>query len=229
MTRKDKISAVAQMVVSWAALGVFKLLFRFEAEGGENLKGLENSPVIFASNHNSYIDGGIAGASLLKSGVRFKKFFPVKYLVGQQYFGWRYFPVNIFVTFVGSVKLKRAGEKTPDNSHLLRVLSEPIATLASPSKIWIYPQGGFNNDGTPKKPRHGVIFLHQRTKAPIVPVKMIGNDKAMSKLLPFLPAFKTLLMLNKIRVVFGKPVYLLDIPDIDVGTKILMDKIEELV
>ena len=87
---------------------MFKIFFRFKVEGQENLKGLENGPVIFASNHNSYIDGGIAGASLLKGSLHPKKFFPVRYLVGSEYFKWKYFPVNIFVMLVGSVKVKRA-------------------------------------------------------------------------------------------------------------------------
>ena len=66
MIKKDRIPAFVQAIVCWTALGVFKTLFRFKVEGQENLNGLEDGPVIFASNHNSYIDGGIAGASLLK-------------------------------------------------------------------------------------------------------------------------------------------------------------------
>lgn len=226
--KKDRIPAFVQMVVCWVALGAFKTLFRFKVEGQENLKGIEDSPIIFASNHNSYIDGGIAGASLLKGSSRPNKFFPIRYLVASEYFRWKYFPVNIFVMIVGSVKLKKAKIKKEDNSHLREILSEPVKRLRQGEKIWIYPEGGFNNDGTPKKPRHGIIFLHQESKAPIVPVKMIGNNKIMSKHVLFFPTLKTLLGINRIKVVFGKPIYSLDTPDIDQGTRILMDKIEEL-
>ena len=72
------------------------------------------------------------------------------------------------------------------------------------------------------------MFLHQQTKSPIVPVRIIGNDKVMSKRAPFVPTLKTLLGLNRVKVVFGKPIYSLEASDIDQGTKILMDKIEEL-
>lgn len=228
MTKKDRIPAFVQTVVCWVALGVFKILFRFEVEGQENLNGLENGPIIFASNHNSYIDGGIAGASLLKGCLHPKKFFPVRYLVASEYFRWKYFPVNIFVMIVGSIKIKRAGIKKPDNIHLFDALSKAIRALGKGNKVWMYPQGGFNSDGTPKKPRHGIIFLHRQTKTPIVPVKMIGNDKVMSKRALFIPTLKTLLGLNRVKVVFGKPIYLLNTLDIDQGTKILMDKIEEI-
>src|SRR3989344_694615 len=229
MIKKDKIPIFAQTVVCWVALGVFEVLFRFKVEGQENLKGLEDGPIIFVSNHNSYIDGGIAGASLLKGSSRSNKFFPVRYLVASEYFRWKYFPVNIFVMLGGSVKVKRAKIKKVDNSHLFDSLINAIKALGNGNKVWIYPEGGFNNDGTPKKPRNGVTFLHQQTKTPIVPVKMIGNNKVMSKYAPFVPSIKTLLGLNKVKVVFGKPIFSLDAPDIDQGTKILMDKIEELV
>jgi len=229
MIRKSTIPRLAQTVVCWVALGVFKILFHFKVYGQENLIGLEDGPLIFVSNHNSYIDGGIAGASLLKSGSNFKKFLPIRYLVGSEYFKWKYFPVNIFVMIVGSVKVKRAKIKKADNSHLFDSLFNAIKALANGNKVWIYPEGGFNNDGTPKKPRNGVMFLHKQTKTPIVPVKMIGNNKVMSKYAPFVPSIKTLLGLNKVKVVFGKPIFSLDAPDIDQGTKMLMDKIEELV
>ena len=209
MIKKDKIPIFAQTVVCWVALGVFEVLFRFKVEGQENLKGLEDGPIIFVSNHNSYIDGGIAGASLLKGSSRSNKFFPVRYLVASEYFRWKYFPVNIFVMLVGSVKVKRAKIKKVDNSHLFDSLINAIKALGNGNKVWIYPEGGFNNDGTPKKPRNGVMFLHQQTKTPIVPVKMIGNNKVMSKYAPFVPSIKTLLGLNKVKVVFGKTIFYL--------------------
>lgn len=228
MTKKDRIPAFVQTVVCWVAFGVFKILFRFKVEGQENLKEVENGPIIFASNHNSYIDGGIAGASLLKGSLHPKKFFPVRYLVASEYFKWKYFPVNIFVMIVGSVKVKRAKIKKEDNSHLFDALSRAIKALGNGDKVWMYPQGGFNSDGTPKKPRNGITFLHQQTKTPIVPVKIIGNDKVMSKQVLFAPTLKTLSGFNRIKVVFGKPIYSLNASDIDQGTKILMDKIGEL-
>ena len=72
--KKDRISAFVQGVVCWTALGVFKILFRFKVLGQENLKEVENGSVIFASNHNSYIDGGIAGRIVERQFV-FKQFF----------------------------------------------------------------------------------------------------------------------------------------------------------
>ena len=129
---------------------------------------------------------------------------------------------------MGAIRISKAKVKYTDNSHLYGVLVEPINFLKQGGKIWIYPEGGFNNDGTPKKPRVGAAFLHQQTKAPILPIRIIGNDKVMSKIFPFLPRLKTLMGLNKIKVIIGKPIYSLDTSNLDESTAILMNKINGL-
>ena len=229
MIKKDRIPVLFQASLYWLALAVFKIFFRFKVGGQENLKEVENGPIIFASNHVSYIDGGINAASLPRNSFWPKKFFPIRFLVTDRFFQWKYFPLNIFLMAIGSIKIKRAKIKLPNNEHLFGVLSEAIKELNGGKKVWIYPEGGFNNDGTPKKPRNGVAFLHQQTKAPIVPVRVIENEKIMSKRAPFLPAFKSLIGLNRVKVVFGKPIYLLDTSNLDESTAILMDRINGLI
>ena len=145
-----------------------------------------------------------------------------------KYFSWKIFPVRIFLEAMGAIRISKAKVKYTDNSHLYSVLVEPINFLKQGGKIWIYPEGGFNNDGAPKKPRVGAAFLHQQTKAPILPIRIIGNDKVMSKIVPFLPRLKTLTGLNKIKVIIGKPIYSLDTSNLDESTAVLMDKINSL-
>ena len=159
----------------------------------------------------------------------FKKIAPLKFLVMDQYFSWKIFPVRIFLETMGAIRISKAKVKHADSSHLHSVLVEPINFLKQGGKVWIYPEGGFHNDGTPKKPRVGVAFLHQQTKSPILPVRIIGNDKVMSKIIPFLPRLKTLMGLNKIKVIIGKPIYSLDTSNLDESTAILMDRINGLI
>lgn len=224
----NRIPKLLQAGLYWPVLAIVKIFFHFKIEGQENLKGLEGGPIIFASNHNSLIDGGFAAVSLPRNGLWPKKFFPIRFLGIDRFFNWRYFPINIIYKLVGVVKITRAKEKKPDNSHLYQVLAEPINLLKNGAKIWIYPEGGFHKDGLPKKPRSGVIFLRQQTRAPIVPVRTIGNDKVMSKRLLFLPSFKSLIGLNRVKVVFGKPIYSLETSNLNEGTNILMDRINKL-
>ena len=80
-----------------------------------------------------------------------------------------------------------------------------------------------------KNPELARLFLHQQTKAPILPIRIIGNDKVMSKIVPFLPRLKTLMGLNKIKVIIGKPIYSLDTSNLDESTAILMDRINGLI
>ena len=186
---------------------VLKIFTRLKIEGQENIKEVEDGPVIFASNHNSFIDSGISAAVMPKNITYLKKIAPLKFLVMDKYFSWKILPIRIFLEMMGAIKVKKAKVKLEDSSHLYDVLSEPVKLLKQGGKIWIYPEGGFNNDGTPKKLRVGVAFLRRQTGAPILPIRIIGNDQVMSKIIPFLPKLTTLIGLNKLKVIIGKPIY----------------------
>ena len=199
-----KISQLSYCCFSFLVLKIFT---RLEIGGQENIKEVENGPLIFASNHNSYIDSGISAAVMPKNITYLKKIAPLKFLVMDKYFSWKILPVRIFLEMMGAIKVKKAKVKFEDNSHLHEVLSEPVKFLKQGGKVWIYPEGGFNNDGTPKKLRVGVAFLRRQTGAPILPIRIIGNDQVMSKIIPFLPKLTTLIGLNKLKVIIGKPIY----------------------
>ena len=220
-----KISQLAYCIFSFAVLRIFASL---EIEGQENIKEVEDGPLIFASNHSSYIDSGISAAAMPKNGVFLKKIAPLKFLVMDKYFSWKIFPVRIFLEAVGAIRISKAKVKHTDNSHLYDILVEPINLLKQGGKVWIYPEGGFHKDGTPKKPRVGTAFMHQQTKAPILPIRIIGNDKVMSKIVPFLPRLKTLMGLNKIKVIIGKPIYSFENLSLENMTEEIMKSIYKL-
>ena len=199
-----KISQLSYCCFSFLVLKIFT---RLEIGGQENIKEVENGPLIFASNHNSYIDSGISAAAMPKNITYLKKIAPLRFLVMDKYFSWKILPVRIFLEMMGAIKVKKAKVKLEDSSHLHEVLSEPVKFLKQGGKVWIYPEGGFNNDGTPKKLRVGVAFLCRQTRAPILPIRIIGNDQVMSKIIPFLPKLTTLIGLNKLKVIIGKPIY----------------------
>ena len=232
MIKKDIIPAFFQASSYWLVLVVIKIFFRLKIDGQENLKEVENGPIIFASNHNGYVDGVFAAVSLPRGSLWPQKFFPIRFLGMDRFFSWRYFPINIIYKLGGVVKITRAKEKKPDNSHLHQVLAEPIKLLKNGAKIWIHPEGGFNDDGTPKKPRNGIIFLHQQTKAPIVPVAIIGSDKVLYGNIftwkAFLNAIKSFLMMNRVKVVFGKPIYAINDSNLDENTNFIMNEIYKL-
>jgi len=219
---------VSQLSFCCFSFLLLKIFTRFEIEGQEHIKEVEDGPIIFASNHNSYIDSGISAAAMSKNGIylNLKKIIPLRFLVMDKYFSWKILPVRIFLEMTGAIKVKKAKIKFEDNSHLHEVLSEPVKFLKQGGKIWIYPEGGFYKDGTPKKPRVGVAFLHKQTGAPIVPIRIIGNDNVMSKTIPFLPKLTTIMGFNKIKVIIGKPIYSLENLSLEEGLKKVMFEIK---
>lgn len=220
-----KISQLSYCCFSFLLLKIFT---RLEIEGQENIKEVESGAIIFVSNHNSYIDSGISAAAMPKNRAYLRNIAPLRFLVMDKYFSWKLLPIRIFLEAVGAIKLKKAKIKYQDNSHLREVLFESINFLKQGGKVWIYPEGGFHKDGTPKKPRAGGAFLHQQTGSPILPVRIIGNDKVMSKIIPFLPKLSTVFGLNKIKVIIGKPVYSLSSTSLDDASDEIMRIIYKL-
>ena len=193
-----EIAKIFQQVCYWLIYLILKFFVHYKVEGQENLKGLEEGAVIFASNHASYIDGPVSAVAMPRHGFVPKRFFPVRFLVAKEYFGLKGqfpFPISIlaaiFVRINGSIPIKRK----LDGLH--KDLEEAIKALEIGSKIWIYPEGRITSDGNLIRPgKKGVVYLHQQTHAPIVPVGLIGTYKILS--------IKTLFRQEKAKVKYYK-------------------------
>ncbi|HDH06415.1 MAG TPA: 1-acyl-sn-glycerol-3-phosphate acyltransferase [Nitrospirae bacterium] len=214
-----KIAKIVQIISYRFIYLSLKFFVRFEVRGQENLTGLENKGVIFASNHASYIDGLISAASMPRRNGEFypKKFFPVRFLVLDKYFRWKYLLVALYVRINGSIKIFRGG------GDLKRSLAGAITALRRGEKIWIFPEGKLTRDGKLQQGKRGVAYLHRETNAPVVPVAINGNFGILS--------FKTLLRNRKVVVTIGRQIRSLDNPGIctlEAGSHKVMAAIEEL-
>ena len=170
------IAKFLQATLYWPVLGVFKIFAKYTVEGQENLKGLENKAVIFASNHASYFDGPLSAVCVPRKGFYPKNFFPIRFLVAKEFFNRKnrfVFPLSIIVSLLvrigGSVSIEKTG------GDLKKALSESVTALKNHNTLWIYPEGMKSPDGKLQKGKRGVVFLHKETGAPIVPVAIIGN------------------------------------------------------
>jgi len=218
-----KIPKLFQQFTYWPTYSFFKVLFDYEVEGLENLKGLEDRGVIFASNHAGFFDGPICAAAMPREGVVPGSFFPVRFVVAKEYFhplgSPIPFPVSAltasYVRVNGSVPVVRA------HGNLRQSLSEAVKVLERGGKIWIYPEGRFTKDGILQPGKKGVAHLHLETGAPIVPVGLIGTFK--------LHSFKTLLERKPIRIRIGEPIHSLGSVDLEEGIKRVMAEIGRLV
>ena len=211
-----------QYATYWTFYPLLKFFAGFQVEGQKNLKGLEKKGVIFAAGvHASYIDGPIAGCSMPRDSFLPRPFAPLRFLVIDRYFRWKYFPINLFLKANGCIEIHRAREKKADGSHLFYVLENAIQSLKDGQKIWIFPEGKLSKDGRLQEGRWGMVFLHRETGAPLVPVGITGNFGILS--------LRGLMRKNEVRVKIGEPIYDLGTDSLAEGTKIIMNKIAKLV
>lgn len=197
-----KIAKIVQAISYWPTYFLLKLFLRFQIEGQENLRGLENKPIIFASNHTSYLDSLLGAISLPRTRGFFypSKFFPVRFLATEKLYKFRNLPVVLFIWLHGSIKIRKCG------GDLETSLKKVISLLKEGERVWIFPEGKRSADGTLQQGKRGVAYLHKETGVPIVPVAIIGKS----------------------RIVFSKPIYSLGECSLEQGADKVMSVIKEL-
>lgn len=143
-----------------------RLVYRPRIEGRESVP--KTGPVIFASNHMSFIDSIAIPVAAPR---------PVHFLAKASYFdgtGFKGWASREFFTAIGAIPVKRgAGQAALDALDQQRLLLEQGSAVA------LYPEGTRSLDGRLYKGRTGVAFLALQTGAPVVPVGLIGTDKVM--------------------------------------------------
>lgn len=164
-----------------------RLIYRPRVEGRDLVP--TDGPVIFASNHLSFIDSIAIPVAAPR---------PVHFLAKSSYFegtGLGGAVKRSFFEAIGAIPVRRgAGQAALDALDQQRQLLEEGLTVA------LYPEGTRSTDGRLYKGRTGVAFLALQTGAPVVPVGLIGTDKVMPKGAK-LPSMK-----ERITVRFGAPI-----------------------
>lgn len=165
---------------------VARLIYRPHVEGKANVP--RSGPVIFASNHLSFIDSVAIPVAAPR---------PVHFLAKSAYFegsglsGWF---SREFFTAIGAVPVKRgAGQAALD------ALDQQRQLLEDGNAVALYPEGTRSLDGRLYKGRTGVAFLALQTGAPVVPVGLIGTDRVMPV------GAKVPSLRQRVTVKFGEP------------------------
>ncbi|WEK59522.1 MAG: lysophospholipid acyltransferase family protein [Candidatus Microbacterium colombiense] len=163
-----------------------RTVYRPRIEGKEHVPA--SGPVIFASNHLSFIDSIAIPVAAPR---------PVHFLAKSSYFegtGARGWLSKTFFESIGAIPVQRgAGQAALDALDLQRQLLDEGLTVA------LYPEGTRSTDGRLYKGRTGVAYLALQTGAPVVPVGLIGTDKVMPV------GAKMPTMKERITVRFGEP------------------------
>ena len=147
-------------IVYWISRAIlqpfFHLYFRLSRIGRENIPA--TGPIIFASNHRSFLDPFIVGVLNRR---------PVYYVAKSEIFKNRF--VAWFVSSLGAFPVRR-GAGDPD------MLATARAILERGDCILIFPEGTRTRPGSLGRPKRGVGRLALETGAPVVPVALIGTE-----------------------------------------------------
>ncbi len=169
-----------------AVTPIARMIYRPRVEGRENVP--RSGPVIFASNHLSFIDSIAIPVAAPR---------PVQFLAKSSYFegtGMKGTLMRTFFQSIGAVPVKRgAGQAALDALDQQRKLLDEGLAVA------LYPEGTRSTDGRLYKGRTGVAFLALQTGAPVVPVGLIGTDRVMP-VGASLPSMR-----ERVTVRFGEP------------------------
>jgi glycerol-3-phosphate dehydrogenase (NAD(P)+) len=134
----------------------FHLYFRLSRIGRENIP--TSGPVIFASNHRSFLDPFIIGVVSRR---------PIYYVAKSEIF--KNPLVAWFVSSLGAFPVRR-GAGDPD------MMATAKAILERGDCLLIFPEGTRTRPGALGRPKRGVGRLALETGAPVVPVALIGTE-----------------------------------------------------
>lgn len=166
-----------------------RIIYRPHIEGRDNVP--KSGPVIFASNHLSFIDS-IAIPVAAPRPVHFLA--KESYFTGHGFSGWM---SREFFTAIGAIPVRRGAGQAA-----LNALDQQKQLLDTGSAVALYPEGTRSLDGRLYKGRTGVAFLALETGAPVVPVGLIGTDKVMPV------GAKRPSLKEKVTIRFGEPLHL---------------------
>ncbi|HEX6917508.1 MAG TPA: 1-acyl-sn-glycerol-3-phosphate acyltransferase [Phycicoccus sp.] len=153
-------------VLKTVVLGpILRLLFRPWVEGEENIP--ETGAAIFASNHLSFSD-----SIFLPLVVPRRMTFLAKsdYFTGE---GLKGRLTAWFFRGVGQLPIDRSGGRASEAA-----LRSGLKVLGRGELLGLYPEGTRSPDGRLYKGRTGVARMALEAGVPVIPVAMIGTDKA---------------------------------------------------
>lgn len=163
---------------------LFKLLFRFEVHGRENIP--KRGGCILASNHVSFLDP----VALVVACFRTLHFMARDDLFTLPILGKFLLRVNVF-----PLKKERVD---------IEAIKKALGKLTEDKIVALFPEGGRIFNGRLGSGELGVGLLAYKAKVKIIPAFVKGSDLA-------LPQHAKFIRLKKIKVYFGKPLVLDDI------------------
>lgn len=208
----------------WPIYLFLRLAVGYRVEGQENINGLgylKKAPIIFVSNHASYLDGPISAAAMPRQGFCPWDFYPVRFIVADRFFNLLspiYFLSAICLRLNAAISVHRAkGDLDRALGGAIKAVKDDFGT-----RFWIYPEGGLSLDGKLREGRRGAAYLAQKIGATVVPVGISGNFGIASMKHIFRRG-------TRVKVKFGNPFVIPEIMSAEEGTALIMARIADLI
>jgi glycerol-3-phosphate dehydrogenase (NAD(P)+) len=154
--RERGVNPIVYWLVRAVFQPVFHLYFRMSRIGREHIP--QSGPVIFASNHRSFLDPFVIATIARR---------PMYYVAKRELFRHRL--VGWWLNALGAFPVDRG---TGD----AEMIATAKAILARGDAVLIFPEGTRIRPGTLGRPKRGVGRLALETGAPVVPVAVIGTE-----------------------------------------------------
>lgn len=176
---------LAAGILSTAALPLY--------EGSEGDLNLPEGPCVVAANHSSFLDGPLLALAYFRATLR-----PLHMIAYEEPFenwlmGW-------VLRSGGCIPFRRG-----DRASQGRMLTSALGWLAAGEAVGIFPEGHINQRPLLNRSRPGAALLALESGAPVIPAAILGSDR-------MLPLGRRIPRVgrDRIRVVFGRPVPLLE-------------------
>lgn len=159
----EKLSEMPVIGRTFTALcrGIYRLMFHPEVKGVENIP--TDRPVIFAPNHQSYIDGPLVVTSFSKSTLCKTYFYAKKEHIKN--------PISRFIARNHNVVVMDMSTLKESISHLAEILQQG-------GNLVIFPEGTRTHDGRVGTFKKTFAILAKELNIPVVPVRIDGAFEA---------------------------------------------------
>jgi 1-acyl-sn-glycerol-3-phosphate acyltransferase len=156
-----------QRMTFWYLLGyslskaIAKTFFSYRVIGAENM--IEEGPCIIAANHCSYLDPPLVGVACKRA---------IHYLARKTLLD-----VPVLGPILPELNVIPVDQKNADRSALMGA----IRVVRNGGAVLIFPEGTRSPDGKLQTAQPGIGMIAGKTGAPVVPVKISGSYKALSR------------------------------------------------
>jgi long-chain acyl-CoA synthetase len=184
-------------------LPLVRVLSQLRVEGRERLDRLGDSPVLFVSNHITYIDHALILSALP---ARFARRLAIA-MEGERLRDWRHARAgtNLFVRLIGLVKyfavvLFFNVFPLPKQSGFRRSFAHAGEAADRGFNLLVFPEGKRTEDGRMSPFLHGTGLLATELNVPVVPVKIVGLYELKSR------GRRVLALPGEVTLKFGEPI-----------------------